>query len=151
MIVSIRRAPPDAPSAPLVIAIVPTAQRRGEGVMNDIRFYGPDGQADEPRETGPGVWKTRDVLVPAVISVVIGLVWVYGWGLVWSAGRALLPELGFFLDGFYLVGGVMIGYIVRRPGAALLGEMVASLVELPLTPFGVVVLWLGFVQGLGVE
>jgi energy-coupling factor transport system substrate-specific component len=119
--------------------------------MRDVRVYGSDGQADEPRETGLASWKTRDIIVAAALAVPLGLVWVYVWGIVWSAGRAFLPELGFFLDGFYLAGGVLVGYVVRKPGAALLGEMIAALVELPLTPFGVVVLWLGLVQGIGAE
>jgi energy-coupling factor transport system substrate-specific component len=119
--------------------------------MSDVRTYDAGGQSDQPRETGAGAWKTRDLIVAAALAVPLGLVWVYVWGLVWSAGRALLPELGFLLDGFYLAGGILVGYVVRKPGAALLGEMIAALVELPLTPFGAVVLWLGFVQGIGVE
>jgi energy-coupling factor transport system substrate-specific component len=119
--------------------------------MSDVRVYGSDGQADGPGEPAVASWKTRDIIVAAALAVPLGLVWVYVWGIVWSAGRAFLPELGFFLDGFYLAGGVLVGYVIRKPGAALLGEMIAALVELPLTPFGVVVLWLGFVQGIGAE
>lgn len=99
----------------------------------------------------PLAWKTRDVVVAAALAVPLGILWSLGWGYVWSAGRAVLPELGFVLDGFYVVAGVLVGYIVRRPGAALLGEMLASLIEIPLTPFGAIVLWLGFLQGIGVE
>jgi energy-coupling factor transport system substrate-specific component len=115
--------------------------------MENVRSTGPDPEAS----ASPLAWKTRDVVVAAALAVPLGLIWVYVWGLVWTAGRALLPELGFLLDGFYIVGGVLVGYVVRRPGAALLGEMIAALIELPLTPFGAVVLWLGFVQGIGVE
>ena len=96
-------------------------------------------------------WQTRDILVAAALAVPLGIVWSLGWGYVWRAGRDIMPELGSFLDGFYVVAGVLVGYILRRPGAALLGEMIASLLEIPLTPFGPVVLWLGLLQGLGVE
>jgi energy-coupling factor transport system substrate-specific component len=115
--------------------------------MENVRSSGADAQSEGP----VGGWKTRDVLAAAAMAVPLGLVWVYGWAIVWTTGRALLPELGFFLDGFYIIGGVLVGYVLRRPGAALLGEMIAALIELPLTPFGVVVLWLGFLQGIGVE
>lgn len=96
-------------------------------------------------------WQTRDFLVAAALAVPLGLVWSLGWGHVWTASRSLLPELGFFVEGFYFTGALLVGYVLRRPGAAFLGEMIAALVELPLTPFGPVVLLLGFVQGIGAE
>jgi energy-coupling factor transport system substrate-specific component len=119
--------------------------------MSNVRIYGPDGSSDQPEAERPLAWKTRDVVVAAALAVPLGIIWSLGWGYVWSAGRAILPELGFILDGFYVVAGVLVGYIVRRPGAALLGEMLASALEIPLTPFGAVVLWLGLLQGIGVE
>jgi energy-coupling factor transport system substrate-specific component len=115
--------------------------------MEDVRSGGEGAQSGQP----VGGWKTRDVVVAAALAVPLGILWSLGWGYVWSAGRAILPELGFVLDGFYVVAGVLVGYIVRRPGAALLGEMLASMLEIPLTPFGAIVLWLGFLQGIGVE
>jgi energy-coupling factor transport system substrate-specific component len=115
--------------------------------MDNVRSSGDDAQVAER----PLAWKTRDVVVAAALAVPLGIIWSLGWGYVWSAGRAILPELGFVLDGFYVVAGVLVGYIVRRPGAALLGEMLASMLEIPLTPFGAIVLWLGFLQGIGVE
>ena len=115
--------------------------------MDDVRSADDGGQVAE----SPLAWKTRDVVVAAALAVPLGIIWSLGWGYVWSAGRAILPELGFVLDGFYVVAAVLVGYIVRRPGAALLGEMLAALLEIPLTPFGAVVLWLGLLQGIGVE
>jgi energy-coupling factor transport system substrate-specific component len=115
--------------------------------MESVRSTHP-----EDRRSGrPGSWQTRDILVAAALAVPLGIVWSLGWGYVWRAGRDIMPELGSFLDGFYIVAGVLVGYILRRPGAALLGEMIAALLEVPLTPFGPIVLWLGLLQGLGVE
>lgn len=96
-------------------------------------------------------WRTRDLIVAAALAVPLGLVWSFVWGQVWLWGRGLSPQLGIVLTGFYVVGGVLVGYILRRPGAALLGEMLAALLEIPFTPFGAVALWLGFIQGAGVE
>jgi len=42
-------------------------------------------------------------------------------------------------------------YIIRRPGAALMGELVAALVEAPLVPWGITTLISGLVQGLPAE
>ena len=106
-------------------------------------------------ETSTGInrwkWQTRDLVVAAALAVPLGIIWSYGWGIVWLAGRGILPQLGLFLDGFYVVAGVLVAYVLRRPGAALVGEMLAALIEIPFTSFGAIVLWLGFLQGIGVE
>ena len=115
--------------------------------MSDVRPIDNAGEAGE----SPFAWKTRDFIVAAALAVPLGIVWSLGWGYVWSFGRGISPELGFVLDGFYVIAGVLVGYIIRKPGAALLGEMLAALLEIPLTPFGAIVLWLGLLQGLGVE
>ncbi len=96
-------------------------------------------------------WRTRDFIVTAALAVPLGLVWSFAYGFVWLTARGILPQLGDVFDGFYIVAGVLVGYVIRRPGAALLGEMLAALIEIPFTGFGAVVLWLGLVQGLGVE
>jgi energy-coupling factor transport system permease protein len=96
-------------------------------------------------------WRTRDFIVSAALAVPLGLVWSFAYGFVWLTARGILPQLGDVFDGFYIVGGVLVGYVIRRPGAALLGEMLAAMIEIPFTGFGAVVLWLGLVQGLGVE
>lgn len=119
--------------------------------MSNVRVYGPDPGPEGQPEQSLMSWKTRDFVVTAALAVPLGLIWSLGWGYVWTFGRGIAPELGFVLDGFYVVAGVLVGYIVRRPGAALLGEMIAALIEIPLTPFGAIVLWLGLLQGLGVE
>ncbi|HLZ25950.1 MAG TPA: ECF transporter S component [Chloroflexota bacterium] len=96
-------------------------------------------------------WRTRDFIVSAALAVPLGLVWSFAYGFVWLTARGIQPLLGDVFDGFYIVGGVLVGYVIRRPGAALLGELLAAAIEIPFTGFGAVVLWLGLVQGLGVE
>src|SRR6266700_5155670 len=96
-------------------------------------------------------WRTRDFIVSAALAVPLGLVWSFAYGFVWLTARGILPQLGDVFDGFYIVGGVLVGYVIRRPGAALLGELVAAAIELPFTSFGAVVLVLGLLQGIGVE
>jgi energy-coupling factor transport system substrate-specific component len=96
-------------------------------------------------------WSTRDFIVAAALAVPLGVFWSYVWAYVWALASNAIPELGDLFDGFYVVGGILVAYVIRKPGAALLGEMIASLIEMPLTGFGAAVLWLGLLQGLGVE
>lgn len=106
--------------------------------------------ADERRPAeSPLAWKTRDIVVAAALAVPLGVVYA-GWLLGWAAAQ-VVPEISHLLGGLYVVAGVLVGYVLRRPGAALLGEMIAALVEMPFTPYGAIVLWLGLLQGIGIE
>jgi energy-coupling factor transport system substrate-specific component len=96
-------------------------------------------------------WRTRDFICAAALAVPVGLVWSFAYGFIWLTARGIQPLLGDVFDGFYIVGGVLVAYVIRRPGAALLGEMLAALIEIPFTGFGAVVLWLGLLQAVGVE
>ncbi|MDP8923467.1 MAG: ECF transporter S component [Chloroflexota bacterium] len=109
------------------------------------------GHPEDRRGGGLAGWQTRDVVVAAALAVPLGLLWSIVWGQVWLFAQGILPEFGLLVAGFYIAAGVLVGYVIRRPGAALLGEMIAALIEVPLTPFGPVALWLGLLQGLGVE
>ena len=106
--------------------------------MDNVRSAGDDAQVAER----PLAWKTRDVVVAAALAVPLGLVWSLVWGQVWTFARALSPELGFFVAGFYVAAGVIVGYVVRRPGAALLGGAIlgglcSKLIADALVPTGV--------------
>lgn len=97
----------------------------------------------------PFAWKTRDILVAAGIAVPLGLVYA-GWLALWLAAQ-IVPELSHVVGGLYVLAPVIVGYVLRRPGAALLAEMLAAFVETPFTPYGTIIIWLGFLQGVGVE
>jgi energy-coupling factor transport system substrate-specific component len=100
-------------------------------------------------------WRTRDIVVAAVIGVAFGVVfWV--WGLVWYGPLQFIGELAFPLrDLFYavwLVPAVLGPLIIRKPGAALFTEMVAAGVSALLgSAWGVDTLLSGFVQGAAAE
>jgi energy-coupling factor transport system permease protein len=96
-------------------------------------------------------WRTRDIVVAAALAVPLGLIWGLVWLPLWFAGSQILPEIGAFLSGFFVISGVLVGYVIRRPGAAVVGAVLAALIEMPFTPFGAIVLWLGLLQGLGAE
>ncbi|MFB9376154.1 ECF transporter S component [Kineococcus gynurae] len=106
--------------------------------------------------TGPVArWRTIDLLTAAMVGVAFGVVF-WGWGVVYSA--VVTPLTTFFQPASGLVGGVWLmpaviaALIVRRPGAALLAELVAANVEFLLgSHWSTGVLISGAVQGLGVE
>ena len=97
-------------------------------------------------------WKTRDLIITAVLAVALGIV-MWLWTILYEGpGTALLSSLGAnLLYGVYFLPGVMIPYIVRKPGAALLGSILAAAVEIMGTQWGLPAIIYGVLQGLGAE
>ena len=100
-------------------------------------------------------WRTRDILVAAVIGVAFGVAfWFWGayvWG--WSEPffEAFKPAQ-YVISGVWLMPAVIAPLIVRKPGAALFAEIVAATVSALIgTQWGLDVLLSGFVQGAGAE
>ena len=101
---------------------------------------------------GPrGGWRTRDVVVAAVIGAAFGVVF-WAWGnVVWPA-LAFLGPLQNLLYGPWLIPAVLAPLVVRRPGSGIFAEVVAASVSAVLgSQWGVIVLLYGVVQGLAGE
>lgn len=100
-------------------------------------------------------WRTIDLLFAAFLGVALGVVF-WGWSAVYSSlygvvATAYPPVSGVLLGG-WLLGGVVGGLVIRRPGAALFVELVAALVEALLgSHFGITAVYSGLLQGLGAE
>jgi energy-coupling factor transport system substrate-specific component len=100
-------------------------------------------------------WRTVDLLTIAFLGAAIGIAF-WGWGVFYNGPLSAIkfgfaPAAG-LLAGPWFLGGVIGGLVVRRPGAALLCEVVAALVSMiPGTEWGATVLVSGVVQGLGAE
>ncbi|RZS87237.1 energy-coupling factor transport system substrate-specific component [Motilibacter rhizosphaerae] len=101
-----------------------------------------------------GRWRTVDMLVAAALAVACGVVF-RGWSALWDAVSGAFgwfPPAQAVLYGAWFLAGSLVPLVVRRPGAALLAEFVASLVEyLLLDQFGALVLVYGVLQGLAAE
>jgi energy-coupling factor transport system permease protein len=103
------------------------------------------------RENG---WRTVDIVVAAAVAVAFGVAF-----LAWNAlAVATTPAFAFFppaqavLNGLWLLPAVLVGLIVRRPGAAFFGGFVAAAVSVVLgSVYGVDALISGLVQGAGAE
>ena len=97
-------------------------------------------------------WTTRDFMITAVLGVAIGAIFM-AYGVLYLALAPLLGQVGvMLLLGFYYLTGVLVPYVVRRPGVAILASFLAAFAVLLLgSPFGIGALWAGLAQGLGAE
>lgn len=120
-----------------------------------VRFERQPGRDYGMAKTKSSAWRPRDIVLASVLGVVSGALFV-----IWNvASVPILEPLGAFLPGFqalghgvWLVGGLLTALVVRKPGAAIFGEVLASTVSaLVGNQWGVVTLLYGAVQGLGAE
>ena len=99
-------------------------------------------------------WRTVDIVVASVIAVAGGVVF-WGWSALWnttSAAFAGFPPAQAFMYGVWLAPGVIGGLVIRKPGAALYTELVASVVEALLgSAWGLSVVAYGVAEGLAPE
>lgn len=113
----------------------------------------------QPADTTPAApalrWRVVDIVVASVLATAAGLVFV-----VWNIASnpisapltAVLPGLQALLAGGWLFAGVLTALVIRKPGAALYGELVAATVSaLVGNQWGVLTIESGLVQGLGAE
>ncbi len=103
------------------------------------------------RESG---WRVVDIVVAAVVSTAFGVVFL-AWNAIWELASPLflaLPPAQGTMYGVWLLPAVLVGLIVRRPGAAFFGGFVAAAVSVLLgSPYGADALLSGVFQGAGAE
>lgn len=99
-------------------------------------------------------WRLLDILVAAVLAVAFGAVFL-AWNNVNNLATPLfaaVPAAQAALYGVWLLPGVLVGLIVRRPGAALFGGLVSAAVSVVLgSQYGADALVSGLIQGGGAE
>jgi energy-coupling factor transport system substrate-specific component len=100
-------------------------------------------------------WRVVDIVVASVLAVAVGVVF-WAWGVAWSGietpFKAIAPGVQAFPAAVWLVGGVLGGLVIRKPGAALYVELLAATVSALIgTQWGLSTLEAGLVQGLGAE
>jgi energy-coupling factor transport system permease protein len=99
-------------------------------------------------------WRVVDIVVAAVVAVAFGVVFL-AWNALYAATEPLFvafPPAQAILYGVWLLPGVLVALIVRRPGAAVFGGLVSAAVSVLLgSPYGADALISGAVQGGGAE
>lgn len=99
-------------------------------------------------------WRLLDIVTAAVLGVAFGIVfwgWQFAYDLLTPLFVVLTPLQG-LTSGVWFLGGVVGALVVRRPGAALFVELLASFTEMALgNSWGATTLLSGLLQGLGVE
>lgn len=113
----------------------------------------PPAQAvDQPRRWR---WRVVDIVVASVVGVALGVVFVV-WGAAYNVleapFKALLPGAQSFVEAPFLLGAVVGGLLIRKPGAAIYVELLAAVVSALLgSQWGLLTLVSGLVQGIGAE
>lgn len=107
-----------------------------------------------PKARGGTRWRPVDIVVASVLGVAGGLLFIL-WNIAGEPLRAALgfyPPLGALTYGFWVLPGVLVGLVVRKPGAALYGEVLAAVVSMLVgNQWGFGTLNSGIIQGLGAE
>jgi energy-coupling factor transport system permease protein len=107
--------------------------------------------APSPAHPGEHRWRTRDILVAAVIGAAFG-VFMAALNAVYAGLGAGAGSPWLLLYFGWLLPAVLAPVIVRKPGAGLFAEMVAASVSvLVVSQWGPDALVSGFLQGMGAE
>jgi energy-coupling factor transport system substrate-specific component len=97
-------------------------------------------------------WTLREILIVSVLGAVFGVLYL-GWVQVWLVAQAIFgPVTMDVVMGFWFIVSIVAAAIIRKPGAALLSEFLAALIQVLLgSPAGLLLLVTGLVQGAGAE
>ena len=100
------------------------------------------------------MWTTLDVVMVAVIGVAFAILyWAYNqlFAFLFPIISASPVTVQAFV-GFWFIAGIVSAYIIQKPGAGLLGELIAAIISMLLgSIWGVWVLISGLVQGAATE
>ncbi|MFD2264210.1 ECF transporter S component [Lacibacterium aquatile] len=97
-------------------------------------------------------WTQRDIVTVCALGLAFGVFYL-GWVQVWLVAQAAVGPLAMdALMGFWMVGGIVAAYIIRKPFAAFAGETLAAVAEvLTGNPGGLILIMTGVIQGAGLE
>lgn len=97
-------------------------------------------------------WSLREILIVTVLGAVFGVLYL-AWVQVWLIAQAMFgPVTMDVVMGFWFIVSIIAAAIIRKPGAALVSELLAAATQILLgSPAGLLLLLTGLVQGAGAE
>jgi energy-coupling factor transport system substrate-specific component len=97
-------------------------------------------------------WSLREILIVAVLGAVFGALYL-GWVQIWLIAQALFGAVTMdVVMGFWFIVSIIAAAIIRKPGVAIISEVLAALTEILLgSPAGLMLLLSAFIQGAGAE
>lgn len=102
-------------------------------------------------------WSLRDVILLALLAILFGGIFV-GSSFLYNILSAVLAPIGLepfaneILFGLWCMAAPMAAMLLRKPGSATIGELLAALAEVLYgSQFGMSTLISGFIQGFGSE
>lgn len=97
-------------------------------------------------------WTLREILIVAVLGAVFGVLYL-AWVQVWLVAQAVFgPVTMYVVMGFWFIVSIIAAAIIRKPGVALVSELLAAATQILLgSPAGLLLLLTGLVQGAGAE
>lgn len=102
-------------------------------------------------------WHIRDIILVTIIAIFMGIIF-WAIGPVYTILQAALAPVGLsplaneLVIGIWVMAGPLAGFVIRIPGAATLGELLGSIVEMFLGGmWGASTLISGILQGFGSE
>jgi energy-coupling factor transport system substrate-specific component len=103
-------------------------------------------------QTAFEAWTTADLMLTAVLGAVFGLVFLV-WALVYDPISKVLVDWAALANGVWFIPAILVPYIIRKPGAALVGETLAGVIAVLLgSPWGFLGSAIaGLTQGIGAE
>lgn len=97
-------------------------------------------------------WKTREVVIVAIIAAVIGVIYTLMDFAYMPLSAVLGPVFMELTFGIYLLSAALPAFIVRKPGAAAFGALVTAAVNILLgSAYGIQIVLAGALQALGIE
>lgn len=102
--------------------------------------------------TDSNLWTLRETLIVTVLGAVFGVLYL-GWVQVWLITQAVFgPVTMDVFMGFWFIVSMIAAAIIRKPGVALVSEVLAAATQILLgSPSGLILLLSGLVQGAGAE
>ncbi|MDQ7247112.1 ECF transporter S component [Dongia sedimenti] len=97
-------------------------------------------------------WTLREILIAAVLGAVFAVLYL-GWVQVWLVAQAAFGTVTMdVVMGFWFIASIVAAAIIRKPGAAIVTEVLAAAIEILLgSPAGIMLLVAAAIQGAGAE